>query len=1687
MIFSRLRGLIALALLSAAPSGFSADANAPGDFTIGTNVVAASPPRFGTNIREPAQYNNFTLDPGFEPTTIKRQHVATGGGADYIDNATLNSPGTWHYQTLADGFFDGANVRVYRPTGTTGPLQLVREATIANYITNGWRRLTTLPVSVSQFTDTTAVPGVNYEYQIRAVSTSHIVSANHSTNDAIVPATALAGSTSASNPFFANSFFGRSNTVPATPTGVTATPQPGAVFLDWADNSATELAGYYVYRRTVGAPQFRIMLDSAGPTVQAGDIYFMEMTRDNAPVEFMHDRLGSALNDSWRVLGGTVWPYGLPATMERDASTVCPENGGRTSLRLTDPSTHEVSIRQPRFSTPQFYAGFYPNLTPGVTYRVDVWLKQSGVPSGSVRFALTQHYSSVQRTWTVGADWQKFTHTFTAPALPNNGNIAEIVLAFNGPGTVWVDNLVLYEDADNNPATYPAFALSPAAAQALADFQPSYMRIWTGVDADYWGVTLEDWTNPEPVIQLHWDANNGRRTPDDPYKLPMALSMCRDAGADPWLIVGSFFTEQEWPQLIEYLAAPYDPLVDTPATKPYAFKRYSQGQHAPWTDVFQNIIIEYGNELWNGAYQWNFGSGNTAGQFSEHFFQAAKASPYYAAVASKLKFTVDGWILGTDAVNGYGHAAARVAPSAAYSDLAFYIGGWEAGIAVGGNTVNDVGFQDYMLFSPTYLRNYIDLNATSRDANNTAGFPYKLSVYEAGPGYANPSPGTPFEPISETYGKSLDAGVATLDTFLYNSLRGIDPQAYFSFAPGYNWSSHSTISTGYNPHTSWLALRMRNRHAAGSITGLATHSVPTIDVAARTNSGGAVVSPAAPNTPLLAVYPFRDGANWRVFVLSRKLTGDTPVTLRLPFTSISGGTIYKLTGDPRLNNSTALNVSETQEPLTGFAQNHTFNMPPGSIYVLEYLGTNTAVPANPGATISRAIGQADPTTTPAVQFAVDFSEPVSGFDVSDLQVAGTAVSGVTPSVTLAQGAPFFGTNYLVTVSNFAQSGTVTLNFAAGSANAADDSAPAQAPVLIDGSVNFAFPVPQNLVLASDDFNLTPTANPHILQNVNTGTGWSQGWQVQNYNAATYTDGYKLGTATPLLFSNLRTLGNYAIGGRGYELTSRAFDVAAFQHFAAFGSNPAAVGQSGTTLWMSVLLRKESDDNAPVRFDLVNATSAGEFDRVDVGVGYYGTTSTVSGQRYWTLAVLRDGTNPAAPVMDFVRSNVPVVIGQTTLLVVKMTFGSTDRFDLFVNPASLGGAEPVTPNATFTTTGTQDIRFRTARFRAGLGYGYTNDGTNNGLNKASLDELRFGDTFAAVTPIPNPPPAASATAASGVGFNGATLNAVINPNGLPATMRFEYGLTAAYGSSTSVQNIAATSNPTSVQAILGGLNAGSLYHYRVVVTTSSGTTTSTDLTFRTLSRLATDFDFDGKLDLVWRHDGGAICIWLMDGINYLSGSFFNPAQTDPSWKISGVGDFNQDGKPDLVWRHNGGAICVWFMDGINFVSSAFLNPSVVNPSWKIAAVGDFNQDSKPDLVWRHDGGTIGVWYMDGINLLSGTLFNPGQTDPSWKISGIGDFNQDGKPDLVWRQDSGIVGVWFMDGINLLSGALFNPSQTDPSWKISGVGDFNQDGKPDLVWRHDGGAVYVWFMDGINFLSGSFFNPSQVDPSWKIPGP
>jgi Ca2+-binding RTX toxin-like protein len=93
-----------------------------------------------------------------------------------------------------------------------------------------------------------------------------------------------------------------------------------------------------------------------------------------------------------------------------------------------------------------------------------------------------------------------------------------------------------------------------------------------------------------------------------------------------------------------------------------------------------------------------------------------------------------------------------------------------------------------------------------------------------------------------------------------------------------------------------------------------------------------------------------------------------------------------------------------------------------------------------------------------------------------------------------------------------------------------------------------------------------------------------------------------------------------------------------------------------------------------------------------------------------------------------------------------------------------------------------------------------------------------------------PPAAVTGGASPVGNSQANLTGMVNPNAAATTYRFEYGTANTYGASTPETYAGAGNAATAVSAAIAGLVPGTIYHYRLVATNSSGTTAGGDRTF-----------------------------------------------------------------------------------------------------------------------------------------------------------------------------------------------------------------------------------------------------------------
>jgi hypothetical protein len=77
-----------------------------------------------------------------------------------------------------------------------------------------------------------------------------------------------------------------------------------------------------------------------------------------------------------------------------------------------------------------------------------------------------------------------------------------------------------------------------------------------------------------------------------------------------------------------------------------------------------------------------------------------------------------------------------------------------------------------------------------------------------------------------------------------------------------------------------------------------------------------------------------------------------------------------------------------------------------------------------------------------------------------------------------------------------------------------------------------------------------------------------------------------------------------------------------------------------------------------------------------------------------------------------------------------------------------------------------------------------------------------------------PPTAATLAATGVTDSSTTLKGEVTPNSTETKFRFEYGSTTSYGQSTPEGTLDASTNTSTVAAVVNGLTPDTVYHFRV---------------------------------------------------------------------------------------------------------------------------------------------------------------------------------------------------------------------------------------------------------------------------------
>jgi streptogramin lyase len=116
------------------------------------------------------------------------------------------------------------------------------------------------------------------------------------------------------------------------------------------------------------------------------------------------------------------------------------------------------------------------------------------------------------------------------------------------------------------------------------------------------------------------------------------------------------------------------------------------------------------------------------------------------------------------------------------------------------------------------------------------------------------------------------------------------------------------------------------------------------------------------------------------------------------------------------------------------------------------------------------------------------------------------------------------------------------------------------------------------------------------------------------------------------------------------------------------------------------------------------------------------------------------------------------------------------------------------------------------------YGISAGGDGNIWFAENADD-RVGRLTVAPAVLTLPPLTVAATSA--------TLAGKVTANAQATSYHFEWGSTTGYGASTTVTPVGSGSSAQAVSALISGLTSGSTYHYRLIATNASGTTSGQD--------------------------------------------------------------------------------------------------------------------------------------------------------------------------------------------------------------------------------------------------------------------
>ena len=530
----------------------------------------------------------------------------------------------------------------------------------------------------------------------------------------------------------------------------------------------------------------------------------------------------------------------------------------------------------------------------------------------------------IDTTVTLQTTWHKqvvnaYVPPSADPYSSGSSPTVDFMARFDGPlGTyALLDELEVYCADHTNPSDF-----SDTFVNKLMELQPGIVRFWGG----QFGSDLDGMIG---IAFMHRTVGYqpAANTPNTyTFGLHELLQLCKVIGAEPWWVMPTMFTSQDFSRLVEYLAAPAD------GAHPCADTRAALGQTNPWTTVFGKIHLEFGNEIWGGGglndpfSGSSVGGGQREGAIAHFRFATMKSNPYYSSNSLDL---IVGGQQGYPGQNNYIESYCSNHTSMAISTYF-----WSC------DTAGSDGDLWPSLYAWPYYTDHNGVQSNTWAILKSKNHGTLWATYEMD----FSSGGSQSGAVKNQVFAGAGGGIAMpLHAILNQYEFGARAQCAFSDY-GYEYPDGSRLHGMFRDYEGTGRMRPKGYATAAANKGILPTMLTTTQSGDNPGWTQSAINGIGAATPMkyIASFAYRDSNLWSLLLFNFHMTDALPVQVSLPVDPDNRATWTVMTsGNIRDNNEDALNVTNVTVQLSDFSNNYQLTLHPYSLNVLTWYSAGT--------------------------------------------------------------------------------------------------------------------------------------------------------------------------------------------------------------------------------------------------------------------------------------------------------------------------------------------------------------------------------------------------------------------------------------------------------------------------------------------------------------------------------------------------------------------------------------------------------------------------------------------------------------------------------------------------------------------------------------------------------------------------